>query len=611
MWPLRFGLLQNVAVYSASSGGMPSGALGVWYFDQYQAVGSNGMGEVPNAALGSSVSNNLIPMPRRWFGISSYWQSSNLSLTDANANAPDGTVNAATTLLNGGTSWSLAPAYLQFGRVLPAGTYTLAISARWKGTAGASFRLGPTSALQTFTATDQNWHRYSMQFTANGSSGLSPILQSADSTGSSWEICDFEMFAGSSDLGPVGANGNIVIAPRNNSQAGLSVSGGGISFGANTNITAGFSLPGSTSVNAFSLCYIISKEGVGANASYQPFIADKNSSNFRGFAVGYALADYFSAYHSTNELRISNGADLILRTGQGFVSGCITFDGSTIKAYVNGYLIASAAGPDASTVSVQDMFVATLQNNYNVNMKFHAVALYSKALTATEVVNANTALRSHATSAGVTVNSLSKVVVFEGDSISIGTGDNIGESAGGFHNRLGVLTSASTSGVSYAVGGSVVSQMASRASAVDAKLADIIAAGKTAVLHVLIGANDLHGDAGELSTLTTGLGSYLDGRRSANPTAKIIVGTIIDRSDGSIVNQSQRTTNALSANSTIAGWVGTKIDAVSDFAANANFTPSSTGANANSTTYYNDKVHPSPTGHGVLASIAGPVIASF
>jgi lysophospholipase L1-like esterase len=190
--------------------------------------------------------------------------------------------------------------------------------------------------------------------------------------------------------------------------------------------------------------------------------------------------------------------------------------------------------------------------------------------------------------------------VAEGDSITRGTysgllsyANLVNEVSGGLH-RGNV--------VNLAVGSSQVTGLQSRAATTDTYLQS---GQRVNVLSVLIGVNDQVSGGLSTSTFLTNFASYCDSRRAAG--WKVVVATLLPGTETALINSGFEAWRQ-TVNTALRGWVGSHCDAVADFAASSIMGDE---ADANNTTYYSDKVHPTLLGQYELAPIMAAAIATL
>lgn len=191
---------------------------------------------------------------------------------------------------------------------------------------------------------------------------------------------------------------------------------------------------------------------------------------------------------------------------------------------------------------------------------------------------------------------LLKTLASEGDSISVTWGGN----------HTGIYAQLRQGAVTHcglAVGGSTLDSMTARSSGV--------ANCNPGVLTVLIGANDL---ANVTTNPTTQdwlnkLWAYTDSFRAKG--IKVAVGTILPQYSSNATYNVTFSTRRAEANKAIRAAVGTRVDAVIDFAADPVMGPDSAAQDLN---LYKDGIHPTDGcglgcgGQGKLASVYAPAV---
>lgn len=263
-----------------------------------------------------------------------------------------------------------------------------------------------------------------------------------------------------------------------------------------------------------------------------------------------------------------------------------TYDGATMKLYLDGNLVNSVAATIGPKQITQLFF-----SNFNDAAFFPGTisyaAIYSIAHSAGTVAS-NLAILSKMMSArGVTVNSISKFLVWEGDSIT----------AWGQYQYPAVATpllSPVTQAIDFAVSGSAVSTLTARSATVDGVWP---ASSTRNVLFVLLGANDLH-TLPPASDFVANLKAYCLARKAAKPGLKIVIGTVLPNTTVGF-NAVRNTANTLiKADPSF-------YDGIADFAADATM---GCDACASNTTYYYDGTHPTTAGHAILGPIAAAAV---
>lgn len=176
-------------------------------------------------------------------------------------------------------------------------------------------------------------------------------------------------------------------------------------------------------------------------------------------------------------------------------------------------------------------------------------------------------------------------------------------SAGGAIDAVGASLSPKRIGVQFPVPGDSLSSVVPRSASLDTMLSEDFPNTEN-MLVIELGANDLNVAVPDPTAFTTALAAYIDARRAAG-WAKIVATTVLPRTE--VGNASDAAFNSARAavNATIRSWVGGRIQAVADWAADQ--TMGADGASDN-LTYYGDKVHPTAAGNAILASITAAAI---
>jgi len=557
---------------------LPTGAIGAWYADNYSALPRR---VVPNSASGTAVSANLFSAPRRQFSNSIYWTTGGtVTRSDAAATAPDATNDATTATCSG--NWLLRQVG---GGSLPAGTYTVAINAkRNTGTdqvfSFSSNNTATRSAAQTATI---SWQRFAHTFTLASTTAATQIsICSTDgSTGADLQICDFELYAGSSDLGPGVPAGHMYLG-ANHYSTEPAVAANEIAL--DNQGYGQVQLSAASTVGAGGVTYIALIKKTATASAYHATLS-KMGSLWQQFTmtteVSLAPSPYISTQASLNFAGLNNLSTL------GYHAITFRYNGSTREMWIDDVKLHSLAG-SVSSVSIQDFHVGIVNaTSLYAGEKLYAAALWATALSDADVLIAKSVLAGRGTAAGLTVANIDRVYCAEGDSIS-------GAAATCWPYVFGPNSSPKVFGRVFATSGSTIATMQTRATLVDAVLpAD--RTGRKFILSVLIGANDLVSLGS--STWLSNLGAYLDARVAAGWTVALCTPTPATTSGFN-------TQRALVL-STMRGWVGTKCTAIIDFAADATMGPDAAASNG---TLYSDGLHPTTTGQNNLEAIARTVL---
>lgn len=591
---IGLGIANSRWIIGASAPAMPSGALGVWYADSYDS----GTAAITNSELSTTPSTNIWRAPRRVFTNSDYWTVFAITAVDNAAIAPDGTTSATTLDIASG-QWYVSPA--NSNRVYPAGTYTLAINVRWRGTGSQNFRLGVFGAFPAVKTATASWQRFTTTVTSNGSNAIWPMLYTPDDTftnAANFEICDFEFFPGSSDLGPIGADGHMYLGQIKGFNA-PPVGTGYIDFnGASRRCL--IQLPESQSLTTCTVLHISQKVGIGTSANFQTVLSKLQAWN--DFSTGNVINSKGPGIrlNSVDGAQTQNGENLWAVTNDAWFAAAHRFTGTTADSFIGDVKLRRKTGISApSAATVADLAVGYLQSTFYSGDRLAAVAVFPTALTDEQISDALTVMRSRVlANSSIDAPNLTRMLVMEGSSITLGTaGFPVGE-------QFAPNASPLVRGVNVGVGGSQISGLVSRSAALDALL-PTARSGRKFILSVECGANDLGSGTPSTDTFLASLAAYCDARRAVGWT--VVVSTILPRTDagdgGTQFNLDRGRANTEIRLWTTGGTIASGIhaDAVVDYASNATVGADSS---SNNTTYYNvDKVHPLTAGYTVMEPI--------
>lgn len=552
---------------------MPLGAVGMWYADEYSATPRP---HVPNAMTASPVSANIYANSRRVFNNSEFWNKGGMTIVDYAATAPDGSNDASTASGTGG--WFIGSGT---NRSIPAGTYTVAVSA--KRNAGTDqqfcFSQDNTATRSPVKVATSTWQRFSYTFTRASSLAINIILLCSidGSTAANLQICDFELFAGSADLGPVILAGHLYLGDTA-FDTRPSYSGGVIDLS-----TGGWGQVQFANNISTALCTtmaLISKTAAGS--SYQAWLSKVQ--NYGEFTAASDIG--LSPYFGIGAIRSFNGPGLWQLLGQGYHLLTHRYNGVTGELWLDDLKLFTYTGT-VPTIMIKDFLCGSVSSPaLNSGFKLSSMALYERALSDKEIRDSYQSLRDRALDSGIATASGYRVFCAEGDSIT--------EAGGSAPYLFGPNASPPILGNNFAISGSSIANLNSRAPMVDAVIPASPLAGQKFVLHVLLGANDLGGGGGTglVAPFLTNLAAYLDARRAAG--WKIVLGTILPGT-GSGFN-----TNRNLANPTLRTWLGVHCDAIADFAADPTI---GTDAAASNTTYYSDGQHPAAPCYVIMEPI--------
>lgn len=566
---------------------LPTGAVAAWYADQYSASPRR---VIPNALSSSAVSQNLFPAPRRLFANTIYYASTALTITDDAAAGPDGTSGEASTIVASGATWLLRQAG---GGNVPAGTYTLACWAKRNTGTDQTFcfskdNTATRSSTKTATST---WQRFTYTFTLGSSTAATQFSICNDgSTSANLQICDLELFSGSSDLGGatgtnpaghcyLGSNHYATQPAVASNELDLSNQGyGQVQLPSNLALSSG-------------MTFVVVCKKTAAGSGYHGILSKMQSYSQFTLSTEVSKAPVNFIGSQGNYAGEANGAGPWELLNQGYHVHTMRYDGSNRDWFLDDCLLHRLAG-SVTTQNFRDMHLGIVNDiSLYSGEKVFAMALWNRALSDTEVRTAASFMQSRAATASLSASNHPRIICNEGDSIT-------GASGVGWANYYGTnLATTAFLGHNFAISGSMISHLTSRAATVDLVLPPVAnRTGRKFILTVLIGANDLQGLGA--TTWLANLKAYLQARRTAGWT--VVACTPTPRTTAGF-----NTERALVL-PTMRGW-GTAdgVDYLIDFAADATMGPD---AAASDTLLYGDGTHPTTAGHQNLANIAKTVL---
>lgn len=562
-------------------------AIGVWYADEYQ---SSPRPQILNTNSAVAASANLLTASRRLFDGGTYdafWLGSSTTVVDDAVTAPDGSTEAST--LVGVGNWLHHP---RDTHSLPDGTYTMACNVKRNTGSNQQFcfskdNTATRSAVKTATSA---WQRFSYTFTYDMADtrrlDYFSLCSIDGATDANLQICDFEIYAGSSDLGPTSLAGHLLLGtsaadtrPTYASGAlDLSSTGVGlIQFPEATTIS-------STGITAIAIVSKVASETYGAFLSKV-----QNYQHFSGIStIADKPADFKASFHNP----VAGLWDL---QSLGDYHGIThRYDGTNRDLWIDDVRLFRKAST-VSDFSIRDFYVGVVASiALPSGLKIAGMALWDRALSDAEVREAYATLAARASDNGLTATPVSRVLVADGDSISAL------DVPVSYTYKFGSHDSPQVIGNVVAVSGSGLSDVLGRATMVDGIIPDDTA-GRKFIYSCLLGANDLLASPptghASVAAWVTALGDMFADRKAAG---FVTVGaTVLPSTDGSI------NTNRATANPLIVGLEGTDTDDTVDFAADGTMGPD---AAASDTDLYPDGKHPSDTGMANLEVIYRPVI---
>lgn len=593
---------------------LPPGALGTWHIDQYTTSPRIG---IPNAAVGGSLSANLVNVPFGFMQTDQYGGSA--SYTDNYANGPQGSMNATRVQVSSG-----GQAFVNLG-LFPAGTYTWAADIKQTSGATGSFIFvdinnnlssvfTPTSSYQTF--------KFTTTLSSPISNGTFWFVYANQSAAVDVLVCNVRIFAGSSDLGfntPVG-HLNLGVSGLDSTFAG-SYSGGILDMHSDGCGVVQFG--SATTLSTFTVtCY--AKKVVAGNDTggllFANLVSGNNSNGYRTFACALnANGNVFSSNPVfipgpvlANTTLGNPGPFLADLNGDGFHFYAFVYDGTYLTMWFDNLPLCFAYKPGLTAQSVTAMLFCNVNNIPTTGSPFPCsfafagtIAYWASNLTAAQIQQARAYTLNRAQTHGVTIPSVpTRFWVAVGDSITeIGEG-NISTYPAITNLNSDLTTKTYVANDAYE--GTTIANWVTYAPAVDAIL-DNALPGQEIILSFLIGAND----GGAITSNPTGYwtGSLLpwwQARVAAGWTKT--VGCTNTGENSSSWNTEAAVLAGLIRGAVVGSGPPTNTDplvAVIDFGANADVGFAGDGQPP----YFNgDGVHPTQTGENVMATVAYPVI---
>jgi lysophospholipase L1-like esterase len=575
-------------INQVNQAGLPMGAVGIWYADRYQSTPRR---VIPNAMATVPAPANLLNMPRRKFNNTQFWNKSNITVVDNAATAADGAMEASTLVGTGDCFlFPTAP-------VLPAGTYTLAISAkRNTGTdqtfTQQFFSAGLTSPTRTATSA---WQRF--YFTGSVSAGSQTLFvaRSVASGGFNLQVADAVLWPGTVDQSNEpdisGLLSGHLYLGQNQFIAQPAVAAGEIDF---TGDGWGAVQFPATPLSAYTVLAVARRT---TNDSSNNAIL--SAGPYTTFAPMYdqaaSVQAYFGGGGGLGQATVAGAYKLFNR---GWKVHAHRNDGTNASVYVNGCRVSHGSVAAVTPVTINDLLVGAFDTVGNfIDYKVCAIALYPRALSEAEVERATLALTVRAAA--------SSFALTDDDLYWRAEGDSITADVNSYCLKYGANSTQNLLGARSPLSGGTVAGLVTRAADLDVMI-PASPGNKRFVLSILIGANDLTG-ATTTTQFLTSLASYLDARRAAGWI--VVLCTILPNTNAGF-NAKRNVANTemrlwTSNGSTIPGK---HADYICDFAADATV---GTDAAASNPTYYPDGVHPSNAGHVILETIFRPVMNSI
>lgn len=267
-----------------------------------------------------------------------------------------------------------------------------------------------------------------------------------------------------------------------------------------------------------------------------------------------------------------------------------TYDGTDMRLFIDGMMVArKTASP--SSISPPVLQIGNTANYNYLNGNIARVQLYAVAHDAATVTSKYETLKSFLSGKSITVTNQTRLLAFEGDSITAGYGNYPA-----YRWLVAQSFTPKAFGPSLAVAGNTLSDLNSRAALLDS----FIVAGRSNVLFVLDGHNDIVGGTPTPATnWVASYKTYCNARKAAG--WKVVIGTLLPSSDSAFNTQRNIANILLKADSSF-------YDGLADFAANSTIGDDADGSN---TTYYPEATHPSVACHAILAPICKTAVQTL
>jgi lysophospholipase L1-like esterase len=543
-------LSDRIAVLEGGSSGMPAGAIGLWYASDYSVTPRP---YIRNRMAASTVPKNLLNGSKRMFNESEWYNKHNLTIVDGVADE-DSALNAST-ITSTNSDWYLARSLTS----LPAGTYTCAVSAKRNTGSDQVFKFFIVDC-PNFTATS-TWQRFNYTFThAGGAVGFGFIT-----TGSGTDIVvsDFELYAGSSDLGPELPSVGHLFLDKDAASVNHSHSGSVLSLDAAGSF--GFiQFPTAISTDNISVVALVRK--VGTSSGYVNSISDIHNANKFSARIelagipGFAIGSEFSG----QMIQRNNGWDL---TDRGWFTFAHVVEDS-VRAIWFDQAKMDTSTTTVTSATIQDLIVSGLQSVYGRGYEFAGLAMWDRTLTDEETLLAQQVMIE---ATGVTRGQV-RFLIVGGDSL---TGGDTGYPAVFLsHDSPSVLFAI------YSLNGGTLADVAPRMAS---KIPATRVTGSKYIVSLMV-TNGLSDVSAYLTLLQGVCDDFIaDG-------AIMVLGTLPPRAETGPNIGFNAKRNAV--NTEIRTWVGTHCHAIFDLAADATV---GTDAAGEDTSLYFDGVHPTAT----------------
>lgn len=544
---------------------LPTGAIGIWYADQYATSPKK---HIPNAASATAASSNVINAPRRMFNKTRYWTKSSLTVADNAANNEAGAAEASTVTGLG---------YFDITG-LPSAQYTVVVKAKRGGGSDSQFKtmfVDGGAQTQTFTATSA-FQRFAL--TGNGTQVLTCRSPDDGTTAVDLIVESIDVFAGAVDLGAETLAGHLYLG-QHLGDTRATVSAGALDVsaaatGGKDPVAIAQFASGTTYTN-FTAIAIGSKvrDATSADSFLSSLQASTEMANY--FENG-TIADSVYGTKSLNLVESRGGWKWYDRGWHAITN---RWDGTNQDLFLDDIRLASEQPASPVVPTIADFGVNAFGGTY----KIAAMAIWNRALSDAEVRTAYYSLAYRAARSGHAITA-ERIIINTGDSIAAGS-----DSSHSYFILYGPNADPVFHGANYGVGGYLVSNLVTQATFIDAIIPPNKGSRKF-ILTVMIGHNDLN--AMSAASFLTAYAAYLDARRAAGWTVGMC--TLLPSTDSGF------NTKRAATNPTLSTWVGVHCDFLIDFAADPDMGPDEA---ASDTDLYSDGTHPTEAGQALLEVI--------
>lgn len=551
-----------------------------------------------NRAGGNFINTNLVGFSEQDFnGYGNFApaiSTAQSTITTQFANNRNSLPIAARLVTSSGAAHDVGTGYIpgiRYNFTLPAGTYTVSVDVKSNTGSSQSVRMeSPINTVSGDITVTTSWNRISYTITSAGSSQAIEFLENgsggtaldilfdgvkieAGNSASAYTSPAFDFFFGMSalteSLDPIWLPGK-----------GLSL----LDQGANAYSSTG------ASVTNFTV-YTVGK--LTTNTSEQSyFLSEDYSANKFSVIWGDSIANGFTPSFKFSTHTITSKVADLADNKTHLITG--TYDGTYMKFYVDTVLLDSYNLGSISPLDVRRLMLGaqSLVGNVSFNGEIYYASMYGSAHSQAQINGTFMVLQQQLGIRGITMTGVTKFVLFDGDSIS----DVL---SNGLFPKLAMrsLPAASrTLGNDLAVIGSKVSDLVLRAGAVDSMYDSKRSKN---ILSIFIGANDLTGGSISAATFVASLKSYCLARKATG--WKIVLCTLLPNVNSGFNTRRNAANTLIYADNSF-------YDALADFASDATMGVDAAASNA---TLYPDGVHPSATGHALIAPYVKTAILSL